>query len=155
MATSFTNIIDDTIAANVIAVLQGEDKFGQIDIKQDDEVEPSGAVFFNLVAQLDEHIQYVTLGEDRLYTFSLRIYLKTERKTQRRGSLNRLTDWGERVKKVLKNNRNYSKSGDTIWSNLTIIGVDYNPALDEIEEAIEGYKIVELIFNCWYQERDS
>lgn len=154
MATDYTNIIDDVVAKNIIAVLRAEDKFSQIKINQDYEIISSGSVWFNLLPLSDEHYQYTTAGEDRFLTFSLRIYLKTG-KLINKSSFNRLSDWCERIKRVLKDSRNYRSGGTTYWSDLKVLTIDYNPSLTDSEEELQGIQIAELTLQLWNQERDS
>lgn len=152
--TDFTNIIDDVVGKKIIEVLRTENRLKSVKITQDETIEKSGSIWFNLLSTGDDHFEYTTNGEQRLYTFSLRIYLKTG-KPQISKSFNRMSDWCEFIKRILKDNRNYRDTNQTYWLDLTVRSIDYVPVLTEDEDDMRNVQIAELIMDCHNLEKDS
>lgn len=152
--TTYVNVIDDRIIDNLIKVIHTENRLKTVPVNVDfDFTQRKNAVYFILLPELDEHFQYTTDGEHRLYTFTLRIYLRTG---ERRGKLyfERITDWTELVKRLLKDNCDYEDSIN-MWHDLKVNAIDYNPDRSEEENEQTNLQIAEMTISLFNLEKDA
>ena len=108
-----------------------------------------GQGFLTIVPATDEHEEYLAQMDERKYTVQLSYYRTFQRLTIIEMDI--LTEFGERLRRILVNNSDYSPSGIYKWHGGVVDIVDYTQDLSDIEEfseePIQGVSVVRFVFS--------
>lgn len=132
MAITYTNIFKTNVADSLEAIIKAE--FPTTPISYGKDLPMQGSQWFRLLPQADIAEELQTDGETRRYSLLLRYLIMIGGRDEKHTHFNRLTSIGERVKRLLANNRNYSPSSTYKFHNLVCTNITYDADLLEDED---------------------
>lgn len=131
MAITYTNIFKTNVIDSLESIIKTE--FPTTPIVYGRDLPMQGSQWFRMLPQVDAIQSVQTDGETRTYTVFLRYLVMIGGRDAKSTHFNRLTSIGERVKRLLANNRNYSPSGTYKYHNLLCNTITYDADLLEDE----------------------
>ena len=136
---TFKNNILDLLLANEFST----------SIHYDNEFEIRGTQFFNIVPLSDELIENRVGSEVRAYAVTIRYYRHTSGKKKKNTHVTPVMEITERLKRLIKNNSNYTSGSTYYWHDATLESISYNVTDDDVSP---DYVIVEALFNATVEE---
>tara|TARA_R100000808_G_scaffold2941_3_gene10969 strand:- start:4313 stop:4759 length:447 start_codon:yes stop_codon:yes gene_type:complete len=136
-----TNILDplDSLLANEF----------NIPIHYDSDFEIRGTQFFNITPISDELIENRIGSEARSYALSIRYYRHVSGKKAKNTHITPSMEIAERLKRLIKNNSNYTSGSTYYWHDAILDNVNYNLEDDDVSP---DHVIVEALFNATVEE---
>lgn len=143
MASLYTSVLKDHVLDPLEALLKSE--LGKIPIYYDREFKSRANFFIRAIPIQDQLDKPTTEDQLRQYGVLLRLYRRTPGPYNKEKNLTQLINYIDRIKRLVGNNSNYRPSGNYAWNDGVISRVNYQPELEEQEQA---FTAADLFFNC-------
>lgn len=140
----------NTFKVNILDPLEGllANEFGGA-IHYDEEFKIRGSQWFNIIPITDTLVEERVQSQVRDYNVVIRYYRNSSGKKEKRTHVSPVMEIGERLKRLIKNNSNYTESSNYYWHNGRIDSISYNI---EEEDVSPDYVIVEANFIATVEE---
>ncbi len=144
---TFTNTFKDNVLDSLNGLIRNE--FTDIQVTYNKDFNIKGTQFFQILPASDELEENRVSSEIRRYSVIIRYIRRMPGDFEKHSHLDPITMVTERVKRLIRNNTNYTASGTYKWHDGILESVDYQVELDDVSP---DFVLVDMNFACMVEE---